>query len=90
MSTIIETERIILRQFIESDYQSVYDFNSNLHIQKYTGDEIIESIDRAKELITKVSLPDYEKYGYGRWAAIYKPENKIIGFAGLKYLPEIG
>jgi len=31
---------------------------------------------------------DYKKYGYGRWAVIYKPENKIIGFAGLKYLPE--
>ena len=31
---------------------------------------------------------DYKKYGYGRLAAIFKPENKIIGFAGLKYLPE--
>ena len=31
---------------------------------------------------------DYKKHGYGRWATIYKPDNKLIGFAGLKYLPE--
>lgn len=87
--TILETDRIILREFELTDYKSVYEFNSNLQVQKYTGDEIIQSEERAKELITKVSKKDYEHYGYGRWAAVYKPENRIIGFAGLKYIPEL-
>lgn len=41
-----------------------------------------------KEFFKNVWYKDYNTYGYGRWAVIYKPENKIIGFAGLKYLPE--
>lgn len=90
MAPIIETERILLRQFVASDYPAVYEYNSNPEVQKYTGDEIIQSLDRAKEIIAAVQNNDYEMYGYGRWAAVYKPENKIIGFAGLKYLPEVG
>ena len=87
---IIETKRIVLRKFEMDDYRAVYEFNSNVKVQKYTGDEIVKSEERAKDLISNVSLKDYEKYGYGRWAAVYKPEQKIIGFAGLKFLPEIG
>ena len=88
MKPIIETDRLILREFNINDYKDVYEFGSNLEVQKYTGDKIIESLNSAKELIKNVWYEDYKKYGYGRWAVIYKPENTIIGFAGLKYLPE--
>lgn len=88
MKPIIETERLILREFNNLDYEAVFEFGSNTEVQKYTGDALIESLERAKDIIKNVWYDDYKKYGYGRWAAIYKPENKIIGFAGLKYLPE--
>ena len=88
MTAIIETDRLILKEFDIDDYKSVFEFGSNKEVQKYTGDKIIESLDDAKRLIINVWYEDYKKYGYGRWAVIYKPENKIIGFAGLKYLPE--
>ncbi|MCB0703852.1 MAG: GNAT family N-acetyltransferase [Saprospiraceae bacterium] len=86
---IIETDRLILRQFIESDFEAVYEFGSNPEIQKYTGEAVLQSPDQAKELIRNVWLKDYRMYGYGRWATIVKSENKLIGFAGLKYLPEL-
>ena len=88
MKILIETDRMILRKFSIDDYQSVYEFGSNVEVQKYTGDEILTSLNLAKAIITEVLFSDYKKYGYGRLAAIFKPENKIIGFAGLKYLPE--
>ncbi len=88
MKTIIETDRMILRKFSIDDYQSVYEFGSNVEVQKYTGDKILTSPIQAKKIIKEVLFPDYKKYGCGRLAAIFKPENKIIGFAGLKYLPE--
>ncbi|MEN8124183.1 MAG: GNAT family N-acetyltransferase [Bacteroidota bacterium] len=89
MDSIIETDRLILREFNINDYKDVYEFGSNLEVQRYTGDKIIDSLSSARELIKNVWLEDYKKYRYGRWAVIYKLENKIIGFAGLKYLPEI-
>ena len=85
---MIETDRMILRKFSIDDYQSVYEFGSNVEVQKYTGDKILTSSIQAKIIIKEVLFSDYKKYGYGRLAAIFKPENKIIGFAGLKYLPE--
>lgn len=88
MTRIIETDRIILREFNINDCKDVYDFNSNKEVQRYTGDKIMESLDEAKEVIKNVWLDDYQRYGYGRWATIYKPENRVIGFAGLKYIPE--
>ena len=88
MKTIIETDRMILRKFSIDDYQSVYEFGSNVEVQKYTGEKILTSPIHAKKIIKEVLFPDYKKYGYGRLAAIFKPENKIIGFAGLKYLPK--
>ena len=89
MVPIIETERLILREFDINDYKSVYEFGSNVEVQQYTGDQRIVSLEEAKELIKNVWYSDYKNYGYGRLAVIYKPENKIIGFAGLKYLPEL-
>ena len=88
MKTVIETDHMILRKFSIDDYQSIYEFGSNVEVQKYTGDEILTSPIQAKKIIKEVLFSDYKKYGYGRLAAIFKPENKIIGFAGLKYLPE--
>ncbi|MBL4569517.1 MAG: GNAT family N-acetyltransferase [Flavobacteriaceae bacterium] len=88
MTPIIETERLILREFVATDFEAVFEFSSNKEVQKYTGDTLITSLEDAKELIKNVWHKDYNTYGYGRWATIYKPDNKLIGFAGLKYLPE--
>lgn len=87
--TIIETERLILRRFIDTDFEDVYAFNSNPEVIRYTGDELVSSKERAKEIIKKIWKTDYALYGYGRWATVYKPDNKVIGFTGLKYLPDI-
>ena len=88
MKIKIETDRLIIREFNEKDFEAVYDFGSNLDVNKYTGDKLIESLEEAKKIINNIWLKEYHKYGYGRWAVIYKPNHKIIGFAGLKFLPE--
>lgn len=87
-TAIIETERLILREFVAADFEAVYAFSSNKEVQKYTGDVLLTSLEEAKKIIKNVWFNDYKTYGYGRWAVIYKPDNTLIGFAGLKYLPE--
>ena len=88
-SFILETERIGLRQFKIEDAAAVLDFSSNEDVMRYTGDYIISTIEEAEKIITDTWFEDYRKYGYGRYAAIYKPENRLIGFAGLKYEPDL-
>ena len=86
----LESERLIIRPFQLGDEAAMYELNSNLIVQKYTGDTIINSVEEAKDLLINVVFEDYKNHGYGRLAVIYKPDNKLIGFTGIKYLPETG
>lgn len=88
MSTIIETERIILREFTLEDVAAVFEFGSNDEVNRYTGTPSIKTMDEARNIITDVYFSDKELYGYARLAVYHKADKKVIGFAGLKYLPE--
>ena len=90
MDILIETPRLQMRQFCLDDAQAVLAFNANTEVTRYTGDAgFVTTMDDAKKVITDVWLRDYEQYGYGRYALIHKADNKIIGFCGLKYDPEL-
>jgi ribosomal-protein-alanine N-acetyltransferase len=82
----LETSRLIIREFNLEDAEAVYEFGSNAEVQKHTGNPLLTSLDEAAALIKNVFQADYHKHGFGRWAVIYKPDNKVIGFAGLKFL----
>lgn len=87
METIIETERLILRQFDEADAEAFYAFNSDPEVMRYTGEPPCESVEVARSMLR--AYPDYAKHGYGRWAVVYKPDDRVIGFNGLKYLEDL-
>lgn len=87
---VLESERLLIRPFQLEDLEAMYELNSNPIVQKYTGDKLIHTIDEARNVLENVVLKDYKDYGYGRLAVIYKPDNKLIGFTGIKYLPEAG
>lgn len=87
---ILETERLVIRPFQFGDEQGVLEFSSNPKVLEYTGDVARNSLEEAKGLIENVWLKDYKTYGYGRFAVIYKPDNKLIGFSGFKFIPEVG
>lgn len=81
-----ETERLLHRAFLPEDAEAFFRLKSDPDVIRLTGDPAIESIDAARTAIT--THADFKTVGYGRWACILKETNKIIGFSGLKYLPE--
>ncbi|MCX8525014.1 GNAT family N-acetyltransferase [Chryseobacterium formosus] len=83
MKTILETKRLLLREFEISDAESLYELNLNPSVIKYTGNSAFKDIDEAKEFLENYS--DYQRNGYGRWAVIYKSTNQFLGWCGLKY-----
>jgi ribosomal-protein-alanine N-acetyltransferase len=90
LDVLLESDRLLIRPFQMGDVQAMYELNSNPIVQKYTGDTLIKTVEQAKDILQNVILKDYKKHGYGRLAVIYKPDNKLIGFTGIKYLPETG
>lgn len=84
----IETERLIIRPFIEADIAPSYEMNLNANVSKYTGDGGVVSLEEIERRITQNVFGDYERYGYGRLAVVWKANNEFIGFTGLKYLED--
>ncbi|PKL80142.1 MAG: N-acetyltransferase [Ignavibacteriae bacterium HGW-Ignavibacteriae-4] len=86
MKTILQTPRLMLREFTLSDAEEIYELNSDEEVLRYTGDVAFGSVENAREFLSNYN--DYKKNGYGRWAVIEKESNTFLGWCGLKYHDE--
>lgn len=81
-SIIIETSRLVLREFELVDAQPMYDLNSDPEVIRYTGDPPFYNVEAAKQFISQYD--HYERHGFGRWAVVLKDTGAFIGWCGLK------
>jgi len=81
MSTIIETDRLILRELATEDAREIYNLNQDPEVVKYVKSSPFESIDDARVFLE--GYDRYKKEGMGRWACIIKETNEFIGWCGL-------
>jgi ribosomal-protein-alanine N-acetyltransferase len=88
MKIILETPRLFFREFTTADAALIYTLNSNPEVVKYVHEESTTDLTIALSVITNHILPQYEQYGYGRWAVHTKDNMEFIGWCGLKYRPE--
>ena len=86
--TELETKRLRLRLFTHDDLQIMFSLGSDPDVIKY-ADTPCKDLEEAKQRLEQGPLADYQKYGYGRFAVELKETGKVIGFCGIKYLPEI-
>lgn len=84
---VIETERLILREWNINDAPFLVELNANPEVIKYTGDSGFKNLAKAQNLIG--NYDQYEKYNMGRWLVILKETDKPIGWCGLKYSEEL-
>lgn len=94
MKTMIETKRLLLREYTSDDFDALYEIISDpetmAHYPKpYNKEGAWRWINW--------SLDNYAKYGFGLWAAVLKETGEFIGDCGLtmqnidgEELPEIG
>ena len=87
VKTLIETERLLLREITLDDKEELFRLHSDPEVQKYTGDAVVESIEEMEKAI-RMRISDYKMYGFGRWATILKNGKQFVGWSGLAYLPE--
>jgi ribosomal-protein-alanine N-acetyltransferase len=83
---ILETDRLYLREFEISDAPKMYELNLDPDVIRYTGDSSFASLEETEKFMRNYSA--YKDFGYGRWAVIRKVDEEILGWCGLKYLPE--
>lgn len=87
---LIETARLQMREFCQGDIDAVYEFLIDSEVAKYTGDQgLVKNKQDAEDVINNIWLAEYKKYGYARYALVHKADDKVIGFCGVKYEPDL-
>ena len=86
--TQLETARLRLRLFTHDDLPVMYTLNTDPDVIKY-AESPAKDMEEVRQRLEQGPLADYKKYGYGRFAVELKATGNVIGFCGIKYLPEI-
>jgi len=89
MDTVIDTGRLLLRRFTTDDLEAFYQLGSRPEIIRYAQSAPLASREQALEFMKAAPFHDYATYGYGRFACVWKATGGVIGFSGVKYVPEI-
>jgi ribosomal-protein-alanine N-acetyltransferase len=90
MKLIFETERLVIREYVEEDAEAFFKLNSDPEVLRFVPDKPLLNVEQARQLLIDHPIADYRKHGFGRGACILKSTGEQIGFAGLKYLEELG
>lgn len=85
---ILETERLILRQFTLDDAPFILELLNTQTWLQFIGDRNVHSIEDAENYLLNGSLKSYAENGFGFYAVIEKAEtsdytNQTIGMCGL-------
>ncbi len=81
------TKRLTMRAMVADDADAFFRLTSNDDVMRYTHEPLFTSVDQARNAI--VNYPDFESFGYGRWACVLRETNAVIGFCGLKVLTDL-
>ena len=84
---MVETERLILRPFKESDVDAVFAMRADADVMRY-----IREPQKRQEAINWIKLVSsrWENEGIGLCAVILKETNELVGWCGLWQLVETG
>lgn len=83
----LETQRLILRKFEETDAERLFLLDSNSEVMKYIGMPPLSDITESENVI-KMIQQQYRDNGVGRLAVIEKESGLLIGWSGLKLITQ--
>ena len=88
MKVIIETERLYLRELVDTDVNGIFNMDSDPQVHQYLGGNPINTIQQAKAVI-KFIRQQYVDNGVGRLAIIEKETNNFVGWGGFKLITDL-
>lgn len=87
MNIQFESERLLYRPIETSDANALFELDSNPNVHLYLGNHPVTSIDEVLGYINSIQQ-QYITNGIGRFAAVLKETNEVIGWAGIKFITE--
>lgn len=90
MKIVLQTPRLVLREFSLDDASEIFRINSDPEIVRYAEGVVPSSIDETLDHLRAGPLADYADRGYGRWAVLERAAGQLVGMCGPKLLPALG
>lgn len=90
-SLMVETERLRLRMFRESDLDDLAALFADPDVMRYVGNGRPADRAEAKKALDSI-ITHWQRHGFGRWAIEDKHTNEFLGYGGLRSLfgtPEV-
>src|SRR5512140_1405410 len=85
----IETPRILLRPWQAEDADAWYAGLQEPDLLEYFPDTRAPSRRMADRYIEH-HLDHWRTFGYGHWVVVTRSDQRVVGWTGLEYLPELG
>ncbi|HYI14657.1 MAG TPA: GNAT family N-acetyltransferase [Thermomicrobiales bacterium] len=86
MSTIVETERLIIRYWTSDDVNDAFTIYGDPEVTRYlAGDARDTTIEQTSEWLAKKLATQADKAPLGLWAAEERATGRVIGHALLQY-----
>jgi len=82
-----ETERLVLRPFVEEDAVELHRILNGDDVLKYFPGPGSPPLEKAERFVAH-QIKQWEETGYAWWAADLKETERLIGWNGLQFLPE--
>lgn len=79
---ILETERLSLREIVDTDDAFVLDLLNQPSFIKYIGDRNVRNLEQARDFIETRYRKSYADNGYGLYTVELKETGEAIGFCG--------
>jgi RimJ/RimL family protein N-acetyltransferase len=82
---MVETSRLLLRPFVADDLDALSQIFSDPDVMRYVGPRRPCSRDETRVSLESI-IDHWSRNGFGLWAAVFKPDQTMIGFCGLCFL----
>ena len=89
---VLETERLLLRQFSLEDAEFVLTLLNEPSFLRYIGDKKVRNLDDAQQYILNGPIASYKQNGFGLYLVELKESGAPIGMCGLikrEELPDV-
>jgi RimJ/RimL family protein N-acetyltransferase len=89
---VLETERLVLRWVTTDDAPFILELLNEPSFLQFIGDKGVRNLDDARNYILTGPVASYQRFGFGLYMVLLKPDATPIGMCGLlkrETLPDV-
>jgi RimJ/RimL family protein N-acetyltransferase len=80
---VLQTERLVLRHFLDNDAEFIVRLLNEPSFIEYIGDKGVRTVEEANEYLLNGPIDSYERFGYGLNRVELRETGEPIGMCGL-------